>query len=76
MARPLEPDPKAYARLIIDNHRPLSNPTTAAQTWRREPLFMPLKRPWWRTRSRPSLGGKRTYSVAETAYVLLIVFSG
>jgi len=39
----LEPDPKAYVRLITDNHRPLSEPTTAAQRWWREPLFMPLK---------------------------------
>jgi len=36
----LEPDPKAYVRLITDNHRPLSEPTTAAQRWWREPLLM------------------------------------
>ena len=28
---PYKPDPKAYVRRIIDNHRPLSEPTTAAQ---------------------------------------------
>ena len=35
LAKLLEPDPKAYVRLIIDNHRLLSEPTTAAQPcWR------------------------------------------
>jgi hypothetical protein len=37
----VEPDPKAYIPLIIDNDRPLSERITAAQPWWREPLFMP-----------------------------------
>jgi hypothetical protein len=36
----LEPNPKAYVRLITDNHRPLSEPKTAVQPWWREWLFV------------------------------------
>src|SRR5215472_7358563 len=39
-AERLKPDPKACFCPIIDNQRLLLKPTTATQTWRREPLFM------------------------------------
>ena len=43
----LKPDPKpsSIRLLITDNHRPLSEPTTAAQPWWREWLFVPRSRP-------------------------------
>jgi hypothetical protein len=41
----LEPDPKAYMAQIIGSKGPLSKPTTVAQPWRRELVFMPLSRP-------------------------------
>src|SRR5215472_14970605 len=44
-AERLKPDPKACFCPIIDNQRLLLKPTTATQTWRREPLFMPLSSP-------------------------------
>jgi hypothetical protein len=39
---------------FVGSRAAASKPTTAARSWLWERVFMPLKRPWWRTRSRSS----------------------
>ena len=52
------------ARATPPNRRPLLKPTTAAQTWRRELVLMPLKRPSRRPRKPAESGGERSFAEA------------
>jgi hypothetical protein len=54
-------EPKAYMAQIIGSKGPLSKPTTAAQPWRRELVFMPLNRPCQREGATVRSGGKAAF---------------
>ena len=54
----IEPDPKAYMAYSSAAERPLSKPTTAARSWPRGPLFMPLSSHCLGSPQRTQSGGE------------------